>query len=161
MDARQWFQSYPVVSELPYFSELEIDPDTSKSDVLLLAGVTTDAEARDRVHGLVVRELGAVLRCDPCTIDPQAPFASFGLDSLMALELRNRLEHSGCVRLPVTLIWSSPTVEQLTDALLRVLRGDLLRESAEESTSPVISDEDAQWITNLGKALRDGEEERA
>ncbi len=161
MDARQWFQSYPVVSELPYFSELEIDPDTSKSDVLLLAGATTDAEARDRVHGLVVRELGAVLRCDPCTIDPQAPFASFGLDSLMALELRNRLEHSGCVRLPVTLIWSSPTVEQLTDALLRVLRGDLLRESAEESTSPVISDEDAQWITNLGKALRDGEEERA
>jgi hypothetical protein len=79
----------------------------------------------------------------------------------MALELRNRLEHSGCVRLPVTLIWSSPTVEQLTDALLRVLRGDLLRESAEESTPPVISDEDAQWITNLGKALRDGEEERA
>ncbi|MDO9176097.1 MAG: acyl carrier protein, partial [Actinomycetota bacterium] len=38
------------------------------------------------------------------------PLKAMGLDSLMALELRNRLEHATGLTLPATVAWNYPTV---------------------------------------------------
>jgi phthiocerol/phenolphthiocerol synthesis type-I polyketide synthase D len=45
------------------------------------------------------------------------PLHDLGLDSLMAIELRNRLEQRLHMTLPVTMIWRYPTVEALARAL--------------------------------------------
>ena len=42
---------------------------------------------------------------------------SLGLDSLMALELRNRLEATLDITLPVALVWAYPTISALAGAL--------------------------------------------
>ena len=42
---------------------------------------------------------------------------SLGLDSLMALELRNRLEASLGITLPAALVWAYPTISALAEAL--------------------------------------------
>lgn len=157
VDARQWFQSYPAVSELPYFSDLEVNLDSDESGPDLLAGVMSETEVRERVRDLVAQELSAVLRCDSNIIDPQSPFASLGLDSLMALELRNRLERASGVQLPVTVIWSSPTVEQLAESLLGAMRPDEQQPADGPVNEPAISDEDAQMILDLAEALRGDE----
>jgi acyl carrier protein len=47
-----------------------------------------------------------------------APLRGFGIDSLMGLELRNRLEKALGFRLPATVMWSSPTIAALVDKLL-------------------------------------------
>ena len=49
------------------------------------------------------------------------PFQDLGLDSLMGVELRNRLEQRLGVRLTVALVWAYPTVGQLAGALLAKL----------------------------------------
>jgi acyl transferase domain-containing protein len=83
------------------------------------------APPRER-HALLlgqVRELAAgVLGLDPsAAIDPRQPLKEFGLDSLMALELRNRLAARLGALLPATLVFEHPSLEALTDHLARMV----------------------------------------
>jgi acyl carrier protein len=67
-----------------------------------------------------VRErLGHVLRLDPRrTIDPRQPLTEIGLDSLMAVELRNSLVASTGAQLSPTLLFDYPTLEALVEHML-------------------------------------------
>jgi acyl transferase domain-containing protein/NADPH:quinone reductase-like Zn-dependent oxidoreductase/nucleoside-diphosphate-sugar epimerase/acyl carrier protein len=69
-----------------------------------------------RAHATKVLGLGAAH-----TIDPRRPLSELGLDSLMAVELRNALGVSLKRLLPATLLFDYPTLETLTDFLLKEL----------------------------------------
>ena len=79
------------------------------------------ATPRDRIPLLMthVRSLIAkVLDLKSATdIDPQQGFADLGMDSLMAVELRNRLQTSLECSLSASLAFDYPTVEALVDYL--------------------------------------------
>ncbi len=77
---------------------------------------------------LVVTELARVLRCAPSRIDVHQPLTRLGLDSLMAVEFRNRIEGGLAVRLPVAELLKGPTIvglaARLTDELGRTTAPD-------------------------------------
>jgi len=54
--------------------------------------------------------VGHVLRLAPGRVEVDRPLKTLGLDSLMGLELRNRLEADLGLKLPATLVWNHPTV---------------------------------------------------
>jgi hypothetical protein len=61
----------------------------------------------------------AVVGLDPAThIDPRRPLKEIGLDSLMAVELRNGLVRTGGRRLPATLLFDYPALDRLADHLM-------------------------------------------
>ncbi|MEZ4732263.1 MAG: beta-ketoacyl reductase, partial [Caldilineaceae bacterium] len=91
------------------------------------------AERQPHLHTYIHRELAAVLGLSAArTVEPDARLFDIGLDSLMAVELKNRLETRLNVALPSTLLFDYPTLEVLGHYLLHdVLR--MGREMAEDS----------------------------
>ncbi|MCX5114680.1 type I polyketide synthase [Streptomyces sp. NBC_00378] len=59
----------------------------------------------------------AILRTGSSTLDPHTPLKSLGFDSLLATELRIRLDTDLDVRLASNFVWQHPTVASLATAL--------------------------------------------
>jgi myxalamid-type polyketide synthase MxaE and MxaD len=111
------------------------DAETDQHRVVARLAIAPPHERRKLLGGVVAEALGAVLKLAPGGIDVRRPFGSLGLDSLMALELRNRLESALERPLPATLAWNYPTVESLTDHLDGLTAVDLGVVPAPEPTA--------------------------
>lgn len=61
--------------------------------------------------------MAAILKTNPAKIDAEMPFVNLGLDSLMAIQLRNRLEKLTGKRFSITTFWSYPRIRLLTGFL--------------------------------------------
>ena len=123
LDARRWRQSYPHAASAPLLSSLEQGQDNDGG-----AGAhpfrqrLRAASGREEIQALLIEHLtlllAQVLRLDTSRVEPQTRMGSLGLDSLMAIELRNRLEASTGLTLSVTMMWNYPTVQLLSEHLL-------------------------------------------
>ncbi|XXY93951.1 type I polyketide synthase [Sorangium sp. So ce296] len=96
-----------------------------------LAGLA--APERERALSDVVRaEVASALGLAASALDTSRPLQELGLDSLVAVELRNRLAALAGVRLPATLIFDHPTAS----ALARFLAGTLFGQDAALPAAP-------------------------
>ncbi|MBM7116107.1 type I polyketide synthase [Archangium primigenium] len=129
MDPRQWLETSPHMARSKRFSELmgEVQPqgganrNTKLRDLEALR-TAPPKEVRMRIALLLRQEIGRVLRLDAQALEPQAPLMSLGFDSLLSLELRNRLEALFGLSLPAVLLWTYPTIEALTEHLAEQLQ---------------------------------------
>jgi acyl transferase domain-containing protein len=65
----------------------------------------------------------AIITGDDTLADPSAGFFDMGLDSLMAVEMKNRLGTNLDVTLPATVVFRFPNIAALTDHLLKDVLG--------------------------------------
>ncbi len=91
----------------------------------------------------VKEQVGRVLRQASNRIDASTPFRSLGLDSLMGLELRNRLEAELAVRLSATTVWNYPTVKALAPHLAALLDIPLDAPASDNGAGPEPDDFEA------------------
>jgi acyl carrier protein len=54
-----------------------------------------------------------VLQLDPLEVDPARPLSELGMDSLMAVEFRNKLAWRLARALPATLVFNYPTLNDV------------------------------------------------
>lgn len=117
---RRWFDAYPETAAQPSWELLKrgADGGGTEGDGFRSELLSTAAEERPALIEAKVRELaGRVLRLEADAVGRRTPFKEMGLDSLMSLELRNRLEVAFGLKLSPTLLWTYGS----TDALVPVL----------------------------------------
>ncbi|MEY9931202.1 acyl transferase domain-containing protein/acyl carrier protein [Catenulispora sp. GP43] len=131
---------------------------------LRLAAMTAEERAAT-VLDVVLRHTAGVLGYpDAGQIDADKGFTDLGLDSLAAVELRNRIGAETGLRLPATLIFDYPTAQPLAEYLL----AELVPDEPEASTGPhtgadtSIQEEIAGMsVEELMKSVYGGRDERA
>jgi acyl carrier protein len=115
---------------------------------------TIPGERRDRLVAYLQGEVAAVLGIHSRRPDPRQGFAELGMDSLMAVELRNRLQHALGRQLPPTLAFDYPTIDALAAFAITTvlgLTGPALEGQAEAAESDVaeiapLSDQDVKEL---------------
>ena len=118
-----------------------------------------DAEPDRRLPLLVDAlrgHLGAVLRTSPETLDPAESLSQLGIDSLMAVELKNRLEKDLATPTPVGELLEAESVSSLAAALCRRV-DDRSAGSAPRKVADQIA---ASGPTGSGEAVGRGEDAR-
>jgi phthiocerol/phenolphthiocerol synthesis type-I polyketide synthase C len=122
LDARQWFESFPATQTSSLFARLAESVTIESAGQRDRGRIRTELDGADpgertaRLASAIADEIRSVLRSTEQLAHDQA-MESLGLDSLMALELRNRLEASLGITLPAALIWAYPTIAGLAGAL--------------------------------------------
>jgi myxalamid-type polyketide synthase MxaE and MxaD len=110
-------------------SALFAEPAAAAADARTESEIVTrcrDASAQERQELLeewLQETVGAILGIPADDIDPARPFPEFGMDSLMAVELRAVLERAVGVELPATVAFEHPTARSLAGFLAQELTG--------------------------------------
>jgi NADPH:quinone reductase-like Zn-dependent oxidoreductase/acyl carrier protein len=124
INVRQWVEVFPAAAASRRLSRLV------ESQRAAAARPTGDRKLLDRiaaasgagrvaiVEAFLRAQASEVLRIPEAKLDVESPLTNLGMDSLMGLELRNRIEAGLGISVPATLLWTYPTVRALAAQLL-------------------------------------------
>jgi acyl carrier protein len=135
-DARQFPLLKYLLQETPA-AHLKNRP-TSGTKFVEQLSATDAAERMNLLADFLQQAVAQILRTSPGRIKANEPLGSYGLNSLMGMELRNRLERDLGITLSATLVWNYPTIE-----LMSVFLAKKLGITSEAKTEAVVSDQQA------------------
>ncbi len=150
----KFLQQFQKDAQPPFFDafkQVSEKPSSAQPSFIKQLEATPAAKQRDLLLGLVRSQIGKVARLRAIEqIQPRQRLFDFGLDSLMAVELKNNLQTSMGQTLRATLVFDYPTIEALVNHLFH----DILELSEEklvgEKTEPV-EEEDSTKLEELSK----------
>nr|CAD19085.1 StiA protein [Stigmatella aurantiaca Sg a15] len=156
LDARRWCKSYPAIRSSPLFSVL-LAGERNAKQVLERSGLRArlnEEPARTRraaLESFLREEAAQVLRLPPARIDLSRSLQTLGMDSLLSLELRNRLEANLELTLPATVLWNYPTLSALAPFLAERMGIQLngVEEPPQAVESPSVSEEDGAAMLKM------------
>lgn len=142
-------QFSPEVAALPLFSRVAFTEDEhpaadrspQNSQPKLTRDLLLSAEPSARSELLVdyLREIASrILGLRQAALDSHRPLNAMGLDSLMAIELKNAIQTNLGIALPVAVLVSGPSITELVVQML-----ELLNDQAQDGNASVSFDVDA------------------
>jgi acyl carrier protein len=124
LDFRQWVEFFPSTAGIPFFAEVikeAASRQRSTAQTREFRETLRAVQPQERLQMLerhLAEHVGVVLHVDSSRIDQAVPLQTIGLDSLMGLELRNRLEATLGLRLSATMLFKYSSIAALAPVLL-------------------------------------------
>jgi NAD(P)-dependent dehydrogenase (short-subunit alcohol dehydrogenase family) len=160
-----WRERYPAFTAAPFLSEVLAgeapslaadEPAPSRLDLLALAPADRRAVVIERLR----RHAGAVLRLDAEAIDLLEPLTACGIDSLMAVELKNRVDRDLGLAVPLVHYLDGSGIGRLAEVLLERLGDAATPDLADEAELlerlPEMSDSDVDALLKQMLSEREG-----
>jgi len=108
------------------------------------------AAAPQERHAMMVDQLSTqtanILGLGQNKPDPQQGFADLGMDSMLSVEFRNRLQALYDCTLPATVVFLHPTIDKLAQYLLNDLLADRFNEGEEDTEEDMSLDDIAAQL---------------
>lgn len=111
----------PGVSRPPLLREIVVEEATVVEVGDTPWSTLTGDELLEYVTGEVRRQVAAEMKLPPEELDVRRALSEMGLDSVMTLIIRRRLEQQFRLSLPATLLWNRPTVVAVATHLTTLL----------------------------------------
>jgi NAD(P)-dependent dehydrogenase (short-subunit alcohol dehydrogenase family) len=127
MDWASWQQYYGHLAGTPYFSLLISGNDfgtPSKSaygesrEHILAAQPGTRTEM---LESYLAKQMARILKVPLASVESETPITNMGIDSLMAIELKNQIETDLAVSVAMGRLVQGPTLLELTDWVMQLL----------------------------------------
>lgn len=138
MDWRQWLKSYGVAGVAPrrFAHLIGTDEEDGRSvqqgprirDTILSV---SEEEGRGLLEGYLREQAARVLGTSSTKLNSEQPLNELGLDSLMAVELKARIEADMGVAVPTVELMQGPSVSRLTHLFFERLSGEAEKTAAE------------------------------
>ena len=116
---------YPQVASLPLVAHLLEATDEEQSqeaqEDAILTTLRDTANRQQELEHFLCEQVASVLRVPPEKLDVEQPLTMLGLDSLMAIELKNRVEQALQVRIPIVMFLQGPSIRQFTEQVLEMI----------------------------------------
>ncbi len=128
---KQYREFYPAGSASPLLSELAREeaevpqPAGRKSESRNALLAAEPAGRRQLLHSYLSEQVARVLGLSPSKLDVQQPLSQLGLDSLMAVELKNRIAVDLGVNVPVVKFLQGFSVHQAVTQILDQLAAEV------------------------------------
>ena len=142
-----WCRHFPELRGSPLLTSLAVEQvDVSSQTEAVFADrplsrkalvAARPDERREMIEGFIRAELACVLKISAAKLDLDQSLLNLGLDSLMTVELKNRIEKDLGVVVPVANLLEGPSIAQFATNILAQL-GDV-----DSSVSPRIAEEPA------------------
>jgi phthiocerol/phenolphthiocerol synthesis type-I polyketide synthase C len=141
VELSRWQQLFPTVADWPFLEDLAREEMASghlrSHDSVLrktLMALPTGQHRRAMLQSRLQEDLARTLRVNAGQVGLTEPLQSFGLDSLSAVELRNRWAEELGLVLSATLVWDHPTISALSAYLADQLEAPSERVEADEAS---------------------------
>uniref|UniRef100_UPI003565AEBD acyl carrier protein n=1 Tax=Novipirellula sp. TaxID=2795430 RepID=UPI003565AEBD len=109
---------------------------SAKDDALLQELRLLDHDARcERLEIYFSEQLGKIMSLDPTTLDRSESLGSLGLDSLMAIELKNTIETKLAIVIPISHFMDEPSIATLAKIAAEIIGADAAEASHEQESS--------------------------
>ncbi len=155
VDWVQWQERYPALADAPFLREVTRARAAQAADEavdvrsVILAAAPGEREAL--VEAEVAAQVSRVMQVPAAALDRAQPLKEMGLDSLMADEIRNRLDATHGVGLSLVSILEGPSVAQLATVVL----GRLADAGVPAAGTPIARDSSQQRAQKLLQKIDD------
>lgn len=120
VDWKQLGKFSPAVANLPTYAPVASERTHGCSDVSLRRRLLAaqPAERFPIVEDFLAEQVAGVFGIETANVDRTTPLTNLGLDSLMAVELMNRVESETGMNIPMGSVLTGPNVQELTRTVL-------------------------------------------